>query len=162
MADYRQVTLSDPLGILPDLILKGFGETGYQRTPVNRVVTTGRTLINVPKLGKRPGNFSYFNWTLSAGVSSTEANLLDAYQELSDQRYGENTDGHILLIDQYLPVRQRDDRTLVDGLNFSENGQVYGYGIFKVLLIISQSPRQFLAGHIEQISFDAEELPTVV
>jgi hypothetical protein len=162
VADYKQITLSDPLGILPDVTIKGFGTDGYQRSPVNRVISSGRTQINVPKLGKRPGNYSYYTWTLSADVTVNDANLLDAYYERSDERYGNNEDGHILLIDEYTPILQRADRTLVDGSTYAQNGQTYGHGIFKVLLIVAQNPRQFIAGHIEQIQFNAEELPTVV
>lgn len=162
MANYKQVTLSDPAGTLPDLLLKGFGADGYTRSVANRVVTTGRTQINVPKLGGRPGTYSYFLWTLSAGVTTDEANLFEGYQELCDSRFGQLTDGHILLIDEYLPVRSRPDRTLVDGANFTQYGQTYGYGIFKVLLTLPNGHRTYTAGHIEQIQFDAEELPAIL
>lgn len=136
-----QVTIRDPLGVLPDLAIANLAG-GYSRNVVQQISLAEFTRSGnaVLKGTTTPHRYS---WQIVARMAELDALHLFALIQRQQERYAALADGHLLLVDEveYLIPRSVQPYAVVAGSTISPlTGTVTGFGIVPVLLEISDNP----------------------
>jgi hypothetical protein len=168
----RQITISDPLSVLPDLRLFKWQDS----TPVTRGTVYKRKFERVNILGSAivsgPAHASRCAWACNFALPAGDAVLLERYAEIQRLRT------HLWFTDEFEFMASElitGARTLVPNSTQSiplsyttQNPQSVGFARFPVLLIMPDNPMPdwLFDTNINQqwklATFSVEELPEVI
>jgi hypothetical protein len=158
-----EVTLRDPFELLPDLVLRDFGDSGYTRSMVQQTQAPNFLAAGNPVIFGTLSPARYL-WGLAADLSEPAALMFEAIVLEQDRRYSAAQDGHWLLIDEleYLPPELSLARDLVPGSELSVGGLSTGFGLFKVKLQVAEQYKtqrgRGSSGNVKLIQFTAVEV----
>lgn len=164
---FKRITIRDPLGDLPDLIFYPDYE-GYSRAITNRRKSSGRTPAGVTKLSGT--NYPpYFIWQIAINLVTAEnSNLFEDYLEINNSRISpeSNTVPHLLLVDEFkkTPASASPRWTFLSGSSETRPYQsgnqpiVSGFGIFPVIIAVSENYCIPISGTRDKLSFSLEEI----
>jgi hypothetical protein len=160
---FKRIILSDPLAQIPSLELIPALD-GYSRATINLRKASSRTLLGATKIQGTNYN-PYFQWNISINLISKEkAHLFDDLIEALNNRM--NLFGfpekYLYLTDEFreVPAMAKPRFTFVPGSEVVRpyNGLKSGFGIFRVVPVLSPDYLKEVSGCRFKLSFTADEV----
>lgn len=166
----KNVTLIDPLGELPPLVITP-DEEGYSRSIVNLRKSSGRTAYGATKIEGNRGDY-YFTWQIGVNLAKEEsANLLQVFVDTFNNRLlpGSRAAGfpqYLLLDDNFLKVPPVKEDSTRYNLNIASSQVLLypsgnyktGFAQFKCILNLSDEYISYRGNCRYKLNFGVEEV----
>lgn len=158
-----ELTIRDPLGQIPDLVLIAIAD-GYNRSFAQQITLAEFTQSGNPVLKGAYGQGRYI-WEVAVTLTALDALHWQALFSAQQERYSALGAGHLLLIDEVeLLIPRTAQLPIVAGTAITLFGKPSGYGVVPVVLAIDDKFIEHVGRnatgdeHIKRIAFKAIEV----